>query len=261
MLKITETENKKMSVSNTPNNLDKPLTKDDLGCLPNYSGFSMMIVGSSGSGKTTLLYSIMTKSKKDGKAQSYKRLFDYIYIISPTLGGKSMKNDKFSSIPDEQIYRELTLEGLIELEEQLYKNREDDLNSIVIMDDIGSQLRRNQKCEKKLVQMIQNRRHAFCSYISLVQKFKDYPTGIRSNCSHLAFFRPKNRMESDSITNELMPFDNKKNSQLLTHVFDNEKNKFPFMYVDMSLKESNKYQFFNGFNPLTISDGESPPKI
>tara|TARA_R110002110_G_scaffold88722_3_gene231179 strand:+ start:164 stop:370 length:207 start_codon:yes stop_codon:yes gene_type:complete len=68
-------------------------------------------------------------------------------------------------------------------------------------------------------------------------------------------------MESDSITNELMPFDNKKNSQLLTHVFDNEKNKFPFMYVDMSLKESNKYQFFNGFNPLTISDGESPPKI
>jgi len=206
-----------------------------------------------------LLYSIMTKSKKKKLCQSYKRLFDFIYIISPTLGGKSMKNDKFSCIPDDQIYRELTLEGLTELEEKLYKNREDDLNSIVIMDDIGSQLRRNQKCEKKLVQLIQNRRHAFTSYISLVQKFKDYPTGIRNNCSHLAFFRPKNRMESDSITNELMPFDNKKNAQLLSFVFDNEKSKFPFMFVDMSLKHSNRFQFYNGFNPLTITD-EQPLK-
>jgi len=254
MLKITELKNEKLKVSNTQNNLDKQLTTDDISPLPNYSGFSTMIVGSSGSGKTTLLYSIMTKGKRNGVRQSYKNLFDFIYIISPTLGGKSMKDDKFNTLPEDQIYRELNLDVLTELEETLYKNRENKHNSVVILDDCGSQLRNNAKCEKKLVQMVQNRRHAFTSYITLVQKFKDFPTGIRNNCSHIAFFRPKNRLESDSITNELMPFDAKKNKQILEHVFDNEKNKFPFILVDMSLKQSNKYLFYNGFNPLLIED-------
>ena len=81
MLKITEIKNDKMSVVNTPNNLDKPLTKDDLGCLPNYSGFSMMVVGSSGSGKTTLLYSMMTKPKKTAKP-SHTRDYSIIFISS-----------------------------------------------------------------------------------------------------------------------------------------------------------------------------------
>lgn len=256
MLKITETKND-MVVKAPANNLDKPLASDIPYPLPPYSGFSMLIVGSSGSGKTSLLYSMVTGSKRKGKRTSYKNVFDYIYIISPTLGGSSMKKDKFASIPDDQIYRELTLEGLTELESKLYQNREDDKNSLVILDDVGSQLRRNAKAEKKLTQMLQNRRHAFTSYITLLQKFKDAPTGYRSNLSHSIFFRPKNRLESEAITNELMPFDNKKNKQILDYVFENESAKYPFLMIDMSLKNSNRYLFFNGFNPLVLEDSET----
>jgi hypothetical protein len=167
-----------------------------------------------------------------------------------------MKKDKFATIPEDQIYRELTLEGLTELETSLYKNREDDKNSLVILDDVGSQLRRNAKAEKKLTQMLQNRRHAFTSYITLLQKFKDAPTGYRSNLSHSIFFRPKNRIESEAISSELMPFAAKKNQQILDYVFENENTKYPFLMIDMSLKNSNRYLFFNGFNPLVLEDTE-----
>ena len=258
-LKISELENKKIAVHNTACALDKLLTTDDISPLPACSGFSILIVGSSGSGKSTLLHSIMTKPKKNGQRQSYKNLFDRIYVISPTLGGKSVKGDKFASLPEDQIYRELSLDVLDELEEKLYENKEEGLHSCVVMDDIGSQLKsRGAKCEKKLVQMLQNRRHVACSYITLLQKFKDCPNGIRSNTSHLAFFRPRNRIEKEAVMHELMPYDNKKNEQIFAHIFDNEKMKFPFMFIDMSLKKSNKYLFYSGFNPLMI-DEETPP--
>lgn len=253
-LKISEIENKKIAVHNTPCALDKLLTTDDISPLPACSGFSILIVGSSGSGKSTLLHSIMTKSKRKGQRQSYKNLFDRIYVISPTLGGKSVKGDKFASLPEDQKYKELTLEGLTELQDKLYENKSEGLHSCVVMDDIGSQLRKNARCEKLLVQILQNRRHMSCSFITLLQKWKDCPTGIRSNTSHLAFFRPKNRIEKEAIMHELMPYDNKKNEQIFNHVFENEATKFPFMFIDMSLKHSNRYLFFNGFNPLIIED-------
>ena len=106
---------KDIVIGNTANNLDQQLHKDLPEPLPNYSGFNMAIAGSSGSGKTTLMYSIMTKRKKKGKRQSYRAVFDHIYIVSPTLGNKSMKKDEFSKLPQDQIYRELTLEALAEL--------------------------------------------------------------------------------------------------------------------------------------------------
>ena len=255
MLKISETPNTQLKVHNTANNLDKPLAPDIPEPLPNTSGFSMLICGASGSGKTTLLYSIMTKNKKKGVRQSYKGLFDKIYIISPTMGKDSIKADPFKSIPDDQIYRELTIEGLTELEDILYENRKEDLNSIVILDDIGSQLRKSAKAEKKLVQMLQNRRHVSTSYITLLQRFRDAPTGMRSNLSHFASFRPKNKPEMDAIANELFPYDNKKNMQILNHIFDKPSN-FTFIFVDMSLKKTNKFLFYSGFNELVIDEEE-----
>ena len=253
-LTISEQTNPHLKIQNVKNNLDKQLAPDIPYPLPSNSGFSMLIVGSSGSGKTTALYNMMTKSKRKGKRTSYKNVFDRIYLVSPTLGGSSIKDDKFSTIPDDQIYRELSIEGLTELEDILYSNKEDGLHSAVIMDDIGSQLRRSAKAEKKLVQMLQNRRHTQTSYITLLQKFRDAPTGYRSNLSHAMFFRPKSRIEYDAITNELMPFDTKKNKQVMDHVFENESTKFPFLFIDMSLRNSNRYLFFNCFNPMTIED-------
>ena len=257
MLKISEQPNKQLKVHNTPNNLDKPLTPDLPEPLPNYSGFSMLICGASGSGKTTLLYSIMSKKKQKGVRQSYKGVFDRVYIISPTIGKDSIKNDPFKTIPDDQIWRSLTKDALDELDEMLDDNREEGLNSIVILDDVGSQLRKSAAIDKKLTSMIQNRRHQYCSYITLLQRFRDAGTGIRNNLSHFISFRPKNAPEKNAIANELFPYDNKKNNQILDHIFETNNN-YAFIFVDMSLKKTNKFLFYSGFNPLVI-DEEVPP--
>ena len=257
MLKISELPNEQLRVYNTPNNLDKPLAHDIPEPLPSYSGFSMLICGASGSGKTTLLYSIMSKGKKKGVRQSYKGVFDKVYIISPTMAKESIKNDPFKTIPEDQIWRSLTKDALDELDEKLDENRKDGLNSVVILDDVGSQLRKSAAIDKKLTSLIQNRRHQAASYITLLQRFRDAGTGIRNNLSHFISFRPKNAPEKNAIANELFPYDNKKNNQILDHIFETDNN-YAFIFVDMSLKKTNKFLFYSGFNPLVIEE-EVPP--
>jgi len=183
---------------------------------------------------------------------------DHIYIVSPTLGNKSMKKDEFSKLPQDQIYRELTLEALSELSDTFEKNRDEDEHSIIILDDVGSQLRKSAAIEKKLVQLCQNRRHLFLSVIFIIQKWKDLPTGIRNNLSHAAFFRPKNMPERESIMMELFPFKKTETESIFDYVYekDEDKDRYSFLFVDMSLKKTSKYRYFKCFNELEITPKE-----
>lgn len=255
-LQITEKTNDCVCLHNSKNNLDKILANDIPEPLPNYSGFSMLICGASGSGKTTALYSMMSAKKAKGKRQSYKKCFHHIYIVSPTMANQSIKNDPFKTIPQNQVHRTLSLKVLEDLEEQIKENREEGKHSVIIFDDVGSQLRKSQAIDKKLTQMIQNRRHDFTSYFILLQKFKDAGTGIRNNISHFMTYKPKNRIERDAITNELLPFKHQVSEQLLNYVFENE-DKYSYLFVDMSLKQTNKFRFFKKFNLLELEDVEA----
>lgn len=256
MTTIKKQINDKLFIYNSANNLDKPLAYDLPEPLPNYNGFSMLIVGPSSSGKTTWLYSIMTTSKKNGVRQSYKNLFDYIYIISPTIGSTSMKKDKFMGIPQNQKWKSITFDGLVELKETLIKNKEDNKNSIVIFDDVGSQLKKSQAIEHLIVELVQNRRHYYTCFIILAQKFKDFPTGLRGNISHFVTFRPKNTIESMSITDELFQNDHKINKEIMKYVFNDKdtKKKGKFLFIDMSLMHSNKFIFYDNFDRLIIDE-------
>lgn len=254
MIEIKQYPNNELSIMNSANNLDKVLADDIPEPLPNYSGFQMVIAGSPGSGKTTLLTSLMTSKKKKGKRQSYRKCFDKIIIVSPTLGqGKSMKNDPFSDVRSEQKFKEFNLETINEIMNMLEQNRDEDLHTVVIFDDVGSQIRKSQLAEKKLINLCQNRRHLFCSLFFLVQKWKDLGTGIRSSMSHFITFRPKNNMEMESIMQETMPYKKANWQQIMNYIFDN-KDKFSFFMIDMSLKQTNKYRYFNKFDEIEISE-------
>ena len=181
-LDIQEQKNKKLKIVNTANNLDKEIAPELPDPLPKYSGFNFVVSGPSGSGKTTLLTSLMTARKKNGIPQSYRRCFDKILICSPTLGqGKSQKKDPFADVNGNQKWKEFNNQTMDEMYEMLESNRDEDEHSVLILDDIGAQLRKSAGAEKKLVSLLQNRRHVFCSVFILVQKFRDLPTGIRNN--------------------------------------------------------------------------------
>lgn len=253
MLHITETRNKKLGIMNTDNHLDKVLAElpDP---LPNYSGFNFVISGASGSGKTTLMTSMMTQRKKNGVRQSYRRVFDKILICSPTLGqGKSAKNDPFKDVSGDRKWKVFNQQTMDEIYKTLEGNREEDEHSVLILDDIGAQLRKSAGAEKQLVGLLQNRRHMFCSVFILVQRYRDLPSGIRNNMSHFVTFRPKNVLEEEAICSELLPFKKAHWRQIMDHIFNND-NKFSFFMVDMSLKHTNQYRYFNRFDPMEINE-------
>jgi hypothetical protein len=65
-------------------------------------------------------------------------------------------------------------------------------------------------------------------------------------------------MEMESICGETMPFCKKNYQQIMNYVFDND-DKFSFLMIDMSLKETNKFRYFKKFNEIFItnpSDGD-----
>ena len=251
-LDITTQKNKKLKIFNTANNLDKELTKDLPSPLPNYSGFNWVISGASGSGKTTLMTSVMSARKKNGLRQSYRNVFDKIIICSPTLGqGKSAKNDPFYDVAGGQKFKVFNNEVMDEIYEMCESNRDNEEHTVLILDDIGAQLRKSAGAEKKLVSLLQNRRHVFTSVFILVQRFRDLPTGVRSNMSHFCSFRPKNMLEEEAICAETMPFHKKYWRQIMDYIFEND-DKFSFLMIDMSLKETNKYRYFNKFDPMEI---------
>ncbi len=253
-LDISTQKNKKLKIINTANNLDKQLCESLPSPLPNYSGFNWVISGASGSGKTTLMTSVMSARKKSGIRQSYRKVFDKIVICSPTLGqGKSAKNDPFHDVPGDQKFKEFNLQVMEEMYAMLEANRDEEEHSVLILDDIGAQLRKSAGAEKKLVSLLQNRRHVFTSVFILVQRFRDLPTGIRANMSHFCSFRPKNMLEEEAICSETMPFHKKNWRQIMDYVFNND-DKFSFLMIDMSLKETNKYRYFNKFDPLMINE-------
>ena len=253
-LDIQEQQNKKLKIINTANNLDKEIAPELPDPLPKYSGFNFVISGPSGSGKTTLMTSLMTARKKNGIPQSYRRCFDKILICSPTLGqGKSQKKDPFADINGNQKWKEFNNQSMDEMYEMLESNRDEEEHSVLILDDIGAQLRKSAGAEKKLVSLLQNRRHVFCSVFILVQKFRDLPTGIRNNMSHFVSFRPKNQLEAEAICSEMFPFCKKNYQQIMDYVFEND-DKFSFLLVDMSLKQTNKFRYFNKFNEMFISE-------
>jgi len=243
----------KLEIENAKNNNDKILNKNIPYPLPKVSGFNMLISAPSGSGKTTLLVSLMNQKKKDGKRTSYRKVFDRIIVCSPTLAnGKSLKDDPFSDLPETQKFETFNLETMKEILEQCQENRDENETTCVIFDDVGSQLRNDKKAEKLLTSFLQNRRHIWTSCFILVQKFRDLPTGIRNNMTHFIFFRPKNQLETEAICSELMPFHKKYYQQVLDYVFDND-DKYSFMMIDMSLKDTNKFKFFNKFNEMIFS--------
>lgn len=253
-LEITEVKNKHLDIFNTPSNLDKPLAPDIPDPLPANSGFAFGISGPSGSGKTTLLTSIMSARKKNGKRQSYRKVFDHIIIVSPTLGqGKSAKKDVFADIKGEQKFKHFNNASMQEIFNMIEENREEGEHTCLILDDVGSQLRKNATAEKMLTGLIQNRRHLFCSIFILLQKFKDMPTGIRNNLSHFITFRPKNLLEQEAICSEMMPFHRKHHQTILDFCFENE-DKHSFLMIDMSLKENNKFRYFRRFNEIIITE-------
>ena len=216
--------------------------------LPEKSGFCMWINGFSGSGKTTLLMNILTKRNKDKMKRSYRGCFNNILYVNPS-SRTLPDNNEFSKLSEDKKFNEINEELFDKIEEL---DEDDEKNILLVLDDVSSQLKKNKYIEKKLGQILQNRRHigGGLSCIFITQKLKDCPTNIRANINMLITFKPKNIPEYEAITKEYLNMKPDDSRELFKYVFQNKND---FLVIDMTLRKGADFLFFRNFNLIQIS--------
>ena len=220
--------------------------------LPNKS-FVMAIVGSSGSGKTVLALNLLSKRpKKNGLHTSYHKQFNHVIICSPSLASSSDKGNPLKDhIKDnpEKVFEEFDHEFLDFIEEFCTVAATEKENTLIMIDDSGALLKKA-GLESRLSYFCQRRRHMRASVILIMQKFKQIPPNIRSSCiTHLALFKCQNMKELESVWLELMHIPKKTLLDFSNFVWDK---KHSFLFVDLSLQNSHKYEFYRNYDKINI---------
>ena len=157
------------------------------------------------------MVNLLSKGKKDGIRQSYKKVYHDVIIVSPSL--KSFKNNIFEDVDDEKKFEVLDRTTLDFIDSFTDMNSEIGKNTLVILDDVGSSLK---EWSTYISLQTQKYRHRRTTWFIIVQKYKDLPTSIRANLTALYLFRPISLMELEAVWQELLPF-NKKNLIQVTY--------------------------------------------
>ena len=250
-MEFIETKNDRIEpISKVKMNVDNLLADDIPSPLPSKT-FNMVINGPSGSGKTNILINILHRKAKNGKRQSLRKVFDSIVIVSPSL--KSLANNIFKDLEEKKKYTKFDdamLDGLEQiLDEMKEKTEEDGDNyySLLILDDVGSQIKKDKRTEARFSSLVQNRRHVGgggLSIVSITQKHKDMPISIRSNLTHYISFEPKNNQEREAIYTEYVSLPKKHMNDFFDFFYQN---KFDTMLIDMS---NPPFEFYRNFNKV-----------
>jgi len=238
----------------TENEPDKKivLSKFDFSCdeiddtipkpLPQTLNFYMLIAGKPASGKTSLILNLIAKNNK-----CYNKKFDRIYIFSPSL--TTIKNSPFDDIPEDQIFNELTLEGLLKVQADIANSGE---KILFILDDVVNDMKLK-GVQLELTKMLMNRRHlagagGSTSFITTTQVYNKVPAPLRKVATQIILYSTKNKTEINTIFEELILIPKDDFYEILRYCFDKRHN---FIYIDVN-KPYDK-MFHKCFNELNFT--------
>ncbi len=111
---------------------DRPIHKQIVPPLP-CTSFFMTITGSAGNGKTSMLVNLLTSP------QAYKKAVNAVHCISPAHSVASLKNNIFAKHP--RMHDELNFATLDRVCEQVMRDGEEKMSSLLIMDDVTASLK------------------------------------------------------------------------------------------------------------------------
>jgi len=212
--------------------------------LPKNLNHFLMIVGKPGSSKTTLLLNLIAK-----RGKNYNKKYDRVYLFSPSLC--TIDDCPFEDLPEEQKFEELSEEILQGVLDEIRDSGE---KVLFIMDDVVNDMKKERRLEILLSKVLMNRRHQCGSGGALsvwitTQVYNKVPAPVRKCASHLCLYETKNRMELDSMYNEVIVGLNKMEwYQLCKYVWDK---KFNFLYIDSTKSFNNMYH--KNFNNLQLT--------
>lgn len=247
---ITEIPNSELNIQKIAMNCDKCIT-DSKGrsiAAPLMSSSHFYIIsGASGSGKSNLIVNLLksTKTTKDKKhKKSYRNMFDNIILVSPS--ASTIKDSPLENISDDQKFNSLNEDVFDMVDSVTEDSVEDDKHTLLILDDVSSQLRLKEN-EKLLTQLVKNRRHLNLSIWVVGHKVTDLSPALRSNANLIFLFKPKTLKEIDAIQSEYMMMPKKEADELMRAAY---KDRYDFLLIDTSLRSDSEFIFFRNFNQL-----------
>jgi Poxvirus A32 protein len=196
-----------------------------------------LVIGKPGQGKSSLIYGLF-KSKK-----LLYQCYNHIYVFQPQQSMDSVKDPIFSSLPEDQIFNELTYESL-ENVLNMIKNSDDDESSCIIFDDMGSHLKQSETL-MMLKEMMMNKRHLHLSIFFLVQTYYSCPKEVRKLFNNLFIYKV-NQSEMNVIFEETVELDKKYIPKLLKIVYDR-----PHTFLFLNVESQ---RMFKNFDEILITD-------
>ena len=206
--------------------------------LPNRNGFIYALIGSPGTGKSSLLLSLFRDRKY------YKKKFNNIYLISPENSFTSVVNHPFKN--HTKVFHDLNedvleniYEELMELKHSCIEDGYDMETSCLIIDDFANDLK-DKNIIKILKRILTKSRHIGCSIIFTLQAYNMFPLVLRKMLSNITLFKPKNKVELESVRKELINLNEEKTMELMDYVFNAEYNHLDVDTTNSSLRKNFK---------------------
>lgn len=182
-----------------------------------------LLIGKPKSGKTSLLHSFFEHKGL------LRYCYDKVYLFQPVHSGASIKDCIFDILPEDQIYRELTYDNLMEVKQRIEQDSEEGLNSTIIFDDVTAELK-NKSTMQLFKQLSFNRRHLHLSMFFLVQTWYSVPKEIRRLWTNMFIFKVS-KNELMNIWDEIIEHEIEYLPSIMKTVY-NEPYKFLFINTD-----------------------------
>ena len=205
--------------------------------LPNRNGFIYALIGAPGTGKSSFLLSLF-------KGRNYyKKKFNNLYLITPENSFTSVVNHPFKN--HSKVYHDLNEDVLENIYEELMDLKRECIEdgfpmetSCLIIDDFANDLK-SKELIKILKRILTKSRHIGCSIIFTLQAYNMFPLVLRKMLTNITLFKPKNKVELESVRKELINLNEEKTTELMNYVFDAE-----FNHLDIDTANDTKRKNF-----------------
>jgi GTPase SAR1 family protein len=155
-----------------------------------------LFLGPPRSGKTSLLYSFFKSSK------ILKNCFHTIYVFQPKQSRASMQDKIFDTLPEDQLYDELSYDNLSEVMDRIRLDADEGFNSAILFDDQSAYLK-NKDTMRLFKELVWNRRHLHVSCFFCVQSWFAVPKELRRVWTN-AFIFKVNKQQLNDIWEEII---------------------------------------------------------
>jgi len=253
-MSITEIPNENLAVTKIQMKCDKCITdakgRSVAAPLMQTSHF-YIISGASGSGKSNLIVNLL-KSNKTTKdkthKKSYRNMFNNIILVSPS--AHTIKDSPLENISDDQKFDSISDEVFDLVDLMTEDSVEENKHTLLILDDVSSQLRMKEN-EKRLNQLIKNRRHLNLSIWIVTHKVTDASPALRSNANLIFLFKPKTTREIDTIQSEYMMMSKQRADEIMNAAY---KDRYDFLLIDTSLRTGSDFRYFRNYSELIFKN-------